>query len=139
VFIFSYRVGYYEADRMNVMHHARYFEIFERARTELLRAAGKTYREVEDGGVFLPVVEATARYRAPIYYDEEIAVETRVERLSVSEVRFAYRIMKADGTVAAEGLTRHAIVGPDFRLLRLKGERWDALNTLLKPYLTGGA
>lgn len=133
-FCFRYRVGYCETDRMNVMHHMRYFEMFERARTELLRSLGSSYRELEERGIYLPVVEASAQYRAPVFYDEEVVVETLVIRLKPFEVAFGYTIKKAGGGVACEGETRHAIVGADFRLRRLKGEEWRMFRDLVLPY-----
>lgn len=120
---------------MGVLHHARYFAIFERARTELLRASGKTYRELEEEGILLPLVEASAKYRAPVTYDGEIRVETRILRLTPLEVSFGYMVRKADGAHICEGFTRHAIVGPDLRLRRLTALEWQNFRNLLLPYL----
>ena len=52
------RVRYAETDRMGVVYYANYFVWFEVARADLLRSLGWTYREMEETGVFLPVIEA---------------------------------------------------------------------------------
>ena len=72
------RVRYQETDGQRRVHHANYLNYFEVARTEMLRASGITYRELEDAGVFLVVSEATCSYKAPADYD--VGVETSSSR-----------------------------------------------------------
>ena len=57
------RVIYGDTDQMGVVYYANYFRYFEFARSEFLRAHGRSYREMEAEGLMLPVVEATCRYR----------------------------------------------------------------------------
>lgn len=52
------RVRYFETDTMGLLHHANYFIYFEMARTEMLRAGGASYREMEESGTFIVVVKA---------------------------------------------------------------------------------
>ncbi len=59
------RVRYQETDAMGRLHHANYLTYFELGRTEMLRAAGASYREVEEQGLFLVVSEMTCRYMRP--------------------------------------------------------------------------
>lgn len=119
---------------MDVVHHARYFELFERARTEMMRAAGASYRNLEESGVMLPLIEATAQYRLPVRYDEEVVVAAWVAHFSRAEVRFAYSVFNRDGKVAVEGHTRHPITTRDFRLLRLDGDAWEEVRRILSIY-----
>ena len=44
--------------------------------TDLLRTLGWTYREMEEAGVFLPVIEAHCEYRRPARYDDEVEIRT---------------------------------------------------------------
>ena len=67
---FSHRVSYGETDTMGVLYYAEYLHIFERARSEYIRALGMSYADVERRGVYLPVREAECRYRSPAHYDE---------------------------------------------------------------------
>ncbi len=62
------RVRYAETDAMGLLHHANYFVYFEMGRTEMLRASGGTYREMEQAGIFIVVVEADCRYHRPARY-----------------------------------------------------------------------
>jgi acyl-CoA thioester hydrolase len=105
---------------MGVAHHASFLHWFELGRTELLRAAGRSYREIEEGGLLLPVVEAQARYHSPAEYDDELVVETRVQDLRRVQVGFSYRISRAgDGLLLASGSTRHAVLDEHNRPSRL--------------------
>jgi hypothetical protein len=73
------RVRYCETDRMAIAHHGSYVAWFEEARTEWLRQRGKTYRQMEDEGNLLQVVEFVCRYHKPVDYDEVVA-DRRADR-----------------------------------------------------------
>jgi acyl-CoA thioester hydrolase len=89
-------------------------------RTEWLRAHGTSYREVEAGGVVLPVIEAHCDYRVPMRYDDEVEIRTRAVLRSPVRVEFDYAIVRhADGAVAATGRTIHAATDSGGRPRRL--------------------
>lgn len=115
------RVRYPETDRMGVAHHTHYFVWFELGRTELMREAGCAYGALEDGeGVFFPVVEAAATYKASARYDDRIDIETRLTAAEGVRVRFDYVVRRAGGgPVLATGHTVHASCGRDGRPIRL--------------------
>jgi acyl-CoA thioester hydrolase len=103
------RVRYAETDKMGVVYYANYLVWFEVGRTDLLRARGWSYREMEGEGFALPVVEAVCEYRRPALYDDELEVQTTGVLLSPVRVRFDYRVVRpADATTVAEGHTVHA-------------------------------
>ena len=72
------RVRYEETDRMGVVYHANHLRYFEQGRTELMRARGVRYRDLEESGVLLAVLEANAVFKGKVTYDDEITVETRL-------------------------------------------------------------
>ena len=116
------RVRYAETDRMDVVHHASYIVWFEVGRSELMRAAGIPYGELEEAhGLMFPVIEVGATYRTPARYDEELDVRTTCTVLSPVRVRFDYEIVRpADGEVIATGFTVHACLGRETgRLARM--------------------
>jgi acyl-CoA thioester hydrolase len=115
------RVRYPETDRMGVAHHTHYFVWFELGRTELMREAGCSYGALEDDdGVFFPVIEAGATYRAPARYDEVVEIETRLAGADGVRVRFEYVLRRpADSRILATGFTVHASCGRDGRPARL--------------------
>ena len=81
------RVRYGETDQMGVVYHPNYFLYFETGRTELMRAAGVVYSEMEKSGVFLVVTQASCRYRAAARYDRALAAgaDANIAKLLASE------------------------------------------------------
>jgi acyl-CoA thioester hydrolase len=104
------RARYAETDQMGVVHHAVYPVWFEVARTALSHAVGVPYTDWERRGVLLMVGELTCRYRRPARYDDEVTVGVRVGEVASRRVVFEYRVEGPDGTVLAEGETRHVVV-----------------------------
>jgi acyl-CoA thioester hydrolase len=111
------RVRYAETDQMGVVYHANYLVWFEVGRVEFIRMLGLDYKSMEaDEGCGIAVVEATARYRAPARYDDELIVETSLLAARGSVIRFGYRILRvADGVLLCEGETVHVVVGKDMK------------------------
>jgi len=88
------RVRYAETDQMGVVYHAHYLVWCEIGRTDFLRSLGRTYAQLERDGVFLAVTEAHVRYLAAAHYDEEIRIETWIERVQSRAVTFGYEISR---------------------------------------------
>ena len=82
------RVRYADTDTKHVVYYANYFVWFESGRIELLRSRGVVYRDIEEMGVFIPVVEAKANYRAPARFDDELLVRTRLKEMGRTSVSF---------------------------------------------------
>jgi len=128
------RARYPETDRMGVVHHSHYFVWFEIGRTELLRDLGMPYAALEEEQLFMPVIEAAARYRAPVRYDEEVDVETELTEVTGVQVRFAYRLLRhPGGEPVATGFSLHAAVNEKGRPRRLPQEVRERLLGLLAP------
>ena len=89
------RVNYSETDQMGVVYHANYLIWFDRARTELMRATGLTYRELEQQGVYLAVSDVKVRYRAPARYDDLVEVRCWVREVASRRVTFGYAVVRA--------------------------------------------
>jgi acyl-CoA thioester hydrolase len=114
------RVRYAETDKMGVVYYANYFVWFEVARTDLLRALGWSYREMEQAGVTLPVIEAQCEYVRPARYDDELEIATEGRLLSPIRLEFTYRVRIVNGaSLAASGKTVHASLDASGRPCRL--------------------
>ena len=122
------RVRYAETDKMQVAYYANYFVWFEVGRCELLRSLGSSYRELEDRGLMLPVIEAHCEYRRPARYDDDLTILTRGRLMSRARVRFDYEVQRPDDqVVTAIGRTVHAAVNRDGRPIRLPAEVREVL------------
>lgn len=105
---------------MGVVYYANYLVWFEVARTDLLRDAGWNYREMEEAGFSLPVIQAHCEYRQSARYDDVIDIQTTGALLSPVRVRFSYRVLRAaDGVLLADGYTEHATLDAAGRPRRL--------------------
>src|SRR3954447_4271665 len=98
------RVRYAETDRMGLLHHANYLVYFEQARTELLRAQGIAYKDLEDQGFLLVLTKVQVRYRSPARYDDVLILRTTVVRTTLVKIEHRYEVLR-DGTLLAEGET----------------------------------
>ena len=94
------RVRYDECDSMGFVHHSNYLRYFEIARMELFRTQGGQYREIEASGLYVVVVRVDCRYRLPAKYDDEIAINVRIERMTEAKIEQSYRVSRGDDSIA---------------------------------------
>jgi acyl-CoA thioester hydrolase len=70
----------------------------------------------KDENAMIAVVEATARYKAPARYDDELVVRTTLAGVRGPIVRFRYAVVRvADELLLCEGETVHLVVGRDMK------------------------
>ena len=108
------RVRYPECDPMGVAHHATYPIWFEIGRTEMLRARGGNYRDLEREGVFLAVVRLEVRYRRPARYDDLLTLRTELRLAGPVKIEHSYSLFR-DGELLAEASTTLACLDRDGR------------------------
>lgn len=115
----TYRVIYGDTDNMGVAYYANYLRWFEIGRTELLRAWGLPYTQIESQGLLLPVAEAHCKYAAPAKYDDMLIIEASLDPGYKGGLKIDYRILGEDEqTLHATGYTRHAFVNKEGRVVR---------------------
>jgi acyl-CoA thioester hydrolase len=103
------RVRYGECDPQGVVFNAHYFAYFDVALTELWRAAAGGYAEMMEGGIDLQVVEASARYKAPARFDDELDLHIEVTHLGTTSMVTTLAIRRGD-TLLVEGELAHVFV-----------------------------
>jgi len=113
----QFRVLYGDTDAMGQAYYGNYLKWFEYGRSEWFRSCGMTYRELEAGGVFLPVIEAHCEYRRPAFYDDVLTVATDFRFSGPARLRFDYEILR-NGDVLATGYTVHACVTSDRKVIK---------------------
>jgi acyl-CoA thioester hydrolase len=101
------RVRYKETDQMGIAHHANYVVWFEVGRTDLCRATGIAYRQIEERGRLLVVVEIGCRYLTPFRYDDEVVIRTSVAEAGRRLMKFAYELRDGEDNLHANGFSRH--------------------------------
>src|SRR5690606_23148675 len=76
------RVRYGETDQMGFLYYGYYALYYEVGRAEAIRELGFTYRQLEQMGIVMPVVELHAQYFRPALYDDLITVKTTLKELA---------------------------------------------------------
>ncbi|MEO8295073.1 MAG: thioesterase family protein [Gemmatimonadota bacterium] len=114
------RVNYSETDQMGVVYHARYVVWLDIARTEHLRVAGMSYKDVEAMGVRLAVGELNIRFRQAARYDDLVRVRCWVRDLGSRRILFGYAIEHTEtDQLLATATTSMFSVSNDHRPMRL--------------------
>jgi acyl-CoA thioester hydrolase len=116
---------------MGYVYYGYYAMYYEVARVESLRRLGITYREIEEMGVIMPVLENKSRYLAPGRYDELLTIVTTIKEKPGVRIRFDYQIFNEEKKLINEGETLLAFVDK-------KSNRPCrpplAMQTVLEPY-----
>ncbi len=111
---------YAETDKAGVVHHSVYPVWFEMGRTELLRANGLAYKDLEETGVFFVVAELNIKYRRPALYDEKLKLQTSCTGVTASKVEHSYKLTREDNSmVLAEGTSILACVDSEGKIRRI--------------------
>jgi acyl-CoA thioester hydrolase len=103
------RVRYQETDPMGFLHHAYYFTYFELGRTELLRASGGNYRQIEESGLLIVVVKAECKFHRPARYDDVLRLRTTITRVTAAKIEHLYELFR-DDELLATGRTTLAVL-----------------------------
>ncbi|MCB9882013.1 MAG: acyl-CoA thioesterase [Planctomycetes bacterium] len=123
VHVTTTRVRYEETDQMGVVYHANYLIYFELGRTEMMRAAGVPYAELEKRGTLLAVTRAEAQYVASARYDDLLRIETTLDQVRKASIGIAYEVYRdVDDVLLARGRTELAAITPEGRPKRLEPE-----------------
>lgn len=115
----QFRIRYSETDAMGTYYNSRPLEWFEYGRTELLRALGKPYRQMEAEGLRMPVREAHVEYLGPAQYDDLLQMTCRCYRSGPARFRFDVEIVHAEnGRPVCRGWTEHVVLNHHGRPIR---------------------
>lgn len=124
------RIRYKDTDQMGFVYYGNYPTFYEIGRVEALRALGISYKELEEQGIMLPVVESHSRYLQPVKYDELIEVRTCIARLPGARIVFDYEIF-SEGRLVHTGTTTLVCMRKDTeRPCRMP----DAILERLRPF-----
>lgn len=129
-------VRYVETDQMGVVHHSNYYPWFEIGRTEFTKATGMKYTDIENIGVMMPLTESYCKYMKPAKYEDEIIIETSIEKLTSVKIIFSYKIIKKENNeLLAKGNTTQAFVDKNnFRVINLKQCNEELWNKFMELY-----
>lgn len=102
-------VRYVETDMMGIVYHANYLPWFEIGRTHLFKEQGFSYRQLEEQGYRLPILEVSAKYRRPALYDDTLTIVTTLKEKPSLRIKLEYQVLRGDELLAT-GQTQNAFV-----------------------------
>ena len=92
----------------------------------MLRASGRTYRDLESDGILLVVTQVNCNYHRAANYDDLLTIKTAVTRAKGVRIHHEYQIFDGDELVA-DGNTVVAAIDPTGKVCRLP--QWLMLDT----------
>jgi acyl-CoA thioester hydrolase len=106
----SFRVRYSETDQMQYVYYGNYAAYYEVGRVEALRQLGLSYRDLEDSGIMMPVLETHSYYHKPAKYDTLLTIKVTIPQLPLAKIKFEYEIYSAEGEMIHTGDTTLAFI-----------------------------
>lgn len=94
-YTYRHRVRYRECDPMSVVYHTHYLDYFEAARTEALREMGLAYKELEEAGIIMPVIDLALQYKRPAHYDDLLEITASFDEVPRMRVRIDYEVRRS--------------------------------------------
>lgn len=116
----QFRVLYADTDKAGVVYHANYLKYFEIGRAGLIRACGRTYKDIEALGLFHPIVDLRLQFEAHGDYDDLLSVYASPRE--IAPVKFAYDYVvrnDAISRVLVHGYTVHCCINREHKVLRV--------------------
>ena len=104
------RVRYCEADKMGYLHHSHYASYFEIGRTAMLQELGINYRQMEDDGIMLPVIQIAIDFKIPFYYNDIVVLHTKLIKLTPVRLFFEYELFDQEGVLHSTATTNLVFV-----------------------------
>lgn len=98
------RVHYALTDQMGVVYHGHYAQFFEIGRSEAIRQLGFTYKQIEEMGIIMPVVDFHSKFIFPVKYDELITVRITLREMPQHhKIVFHSEILNEEGRLCTSG------------------------------------
>ena len=125
------RVRYAETDQMGYLYYGNYATYFEVGRVETMRSAGMSYKQLEEDGIWMPVVSLETRFVRPAFYDDLLTIRTEIRRMPDKYIVFHSDVINPQGKLCAAGRVRLCFYDAATKKVMPAPEK---LTNLLKPY-----
>ena len=103
---FALRAYFEDTDVSGVVYHANYLKYMERARSDMLRAAGIDQRAaIEAGEGVYVVAELGIKYRASAKLDDDLVVRSEVVAVRAASCTIQQRVMRGTDVLTEARVT----------------------------------
>ncbi len=134
MFIYKTKIKLHETDAAGLLFFSNQFKIIHDAYEMLLKKIGFGFAKlIRQKSYFLPIVHAEADYKAPLFVDDDIAVEVAVESIGATSFIFAYQIFDENKKLVGTARTVHVTMDKkNRRKIPLPKDMRRAIEKLLK-------
>ena len=127
---FAVTVYYEDTDAAGIVYYANYLKFMERARSDMLRAAGIDQRaEIDRSGSVYAVADVSIRYRQPARLGDELVIVSTVDALRAASVVIQQRVMRGAEEITNARVTV-AFLSSDLRPQRQPRDWVEQLNAV---------
>jgi acyl-CoA thioester hydrolase len=128
------KVRYVETDQMGIVHHSNYYAWFELGRGEFITKLGMNYRQMEESGILMPIMETYCKYYEGAKYEDDLIIKTYIDEVTPVKVIFNYDVIREkDEKLLAKGRTTQTFINNSFRIINLKKthhDLWEKMQNL---------
>jgi acyl-CoA thioester hydrolase len=93
------RVNYSDTDQMGFVHHSNYAKFYENARWEALNDIGLNYKEIEEKGIYMPVISMNFDFIRPAFFDDLLTVKTMIHEIPRARIKFECELFNQSGVL----------------------------------------
>lgn len=117
--VYKTRVYLEDTDRFGVVYHATYVKFFERARIEWLRQRGCSLEQMYQAGFKLVVSNLEIRFLKTACLDDELVIETSMDKFKMSMAFFSQSICSTDNKLIAKAKVKIVALDKDGNLCHI--------------------
>jgi len=106
----SLRPCYADTDQMGFVHHSSYVRFYENSRWEAFRKMGLPYKQVEEQGILMPVIDMSLKFMKPAFYDDKLTIEVDIRQIGKTRLKFNYETYRSDAELISTASTTLAFI-----------------------------
>lgn len=101
----KFRIRFNETDPLGIVWHGHYVTYLEDGREAFGEKFGISYKDIQNAGLFAPIVKCTVDYKFPLRHGDQATIETIYVNEAAAKLHFTYTIFNGSGQLAATGET----------------------------------
>ncbi|MDC1105915.1 thioesterase family protein [Prolixibacteraceae bacterium] len=106
----SHRVCFADTDAMGIVYYANYLRFFEMGRNAFIRDVFKSYKDIEESGVQMPVASVEVKYRRSAQFEDLLEIRTYIKSLSQVKMSVYTEVYNQENILLCSGTTVLAFI-----------------------------
>ena len=131
----KFRVRFNETDPLGIVWHGHYVTYLEDGREAFGEEFGISYKDIQNAGLFAPIVKCTVYYKLPLRHGDWASIETTHHNQLAAKLHFSYKIFNEKEELVATGETIQVFTDQEKSELFLSNppffEDWKRKNNLI--------